>query len=67
MRYGHSSAGAGESRGWRRTHARGSRGGDEPRDLEIARLEERVRVLERIVTDRRAALLREFERLEADR
>jgi hypothetical protein len=33
------------------------------RDAHIASLEERVRVLERIVTDRRSALAEEFERL----
>lgn len=66
-RYGHSGAGAagtgaGRLRGGERLRYR-----DEPREIELARLEERVRVLERIATDRRAALLKEFERLEAER
>lgn len=35
------------------------------RDRKIATLEDRVRVLERIATDRQAALREEFERLQA--
>lgn len=66
-RYGHSRGERGGCSGWRGTGRSRTRGRDEPRDREIARLEQRVRVLERIATDRRAELLREFERLESER
>lgn len=70
-RYGNSTAGLGGAHG-RRPHTRGGRRPAsvddvfESRDATLAELEARIRVLERIATDRRAELEREFERLRTE-
>lgn len=63
-RYNDSTAGlATGGRARRRGRARQHDDGRSSQDRELERLEARVRVLERIVTDRKAELEREFEQL----
>lgn len=68
VRYGHDGSGVGSDAGPRRHGRDGGLLRDElrARELDLARLEARVRVLERIATDRRTELEREFARLAAE-